>query len=102
MKIAIVILLLCTGFWFCNVKNEQQETKAGTIASLSGAINFHEEVEPIFQKNCMPCHFPGGKMYERMPFDEDTTILRHATGILRRIKKKDEIAVIEKFVKGNE
>ena len=40
-------------------------------------------------------------MYERMPFDKDTTILHHATGILRRIKNKDEVAVIEKFVKGN-
>jgi hypothetical protein len=48
-------------------------------------------------KNCSPCHFPGGKMYERLPFDKDTTIINHETGILKRIKG-DENALIKAFV----
>lgn len=49
-------------------------------------IDFSTQVQPILIKNCSPCHFPGGKMYERMPFDQDTTIINHQAGILRRIK----------------
>lgn len=96
-----IILILCASLWFCNAKGEQKKNKENPVASLSGAVNFDEQIKPIFQKNCMPCHFPGGKMYERMPFDKDTTIISHATGILRRIKNKDEVAMIEEFIKGN-
>jgi hypothetical protein len=36
-------------------------------------------------------------MYERMPFDKDTTIINHQVGILRRIKG-EENTLIRSFV----
>ena len=63
-------------------------------------IHFVSQIQPILVKNCSPCHFTGGKMYERMPFDKDTTIINHQTGILKRIKG-EEIFLIKTFIEQN-
>ncbi|HEY5772713.1 MAG TPA: hypothetical protein VIS75_08790 [Chitinophagaceae bacterium] len=65
--------------------------------TLKDTIHFASQVQPILVKNCSPCHFTGGKMYERMPFDKDTTIINHQAGILRRIKG-EENTLIRSFV----
>ena len=67
---------------------------------LTDTIDFTSQVQPILVKNCSPCHFTGGKMYERMPFDKDTTIINHEKGILKRIKG-DENIVLRTFIQQN-
>jgi hypothetical protein len=38
-------------------------------------------------------------MYERMPFDQGVTILRHAEGIVKRFNKKEkELGVLRQFI----
>jgi hypothetical protein len=64
-------------------------------------INFEKQVKPIFVKNCSPCHFTGGKMYERLPFDKDTTIINHNEKILRRIKDEEENTILKNFIHQN-
>src|SRR4026207_178990 len=64
---------------------------------LTDTINFTSQVQPILIKNCSPCHFTGGKMYERMPFDKDTTIINHENGVLKRIKG-DENTLIKTYI----
>jgi hypothetical protein len=64
-------------------------------------IDFEKEIKPIFIKNCSPCHFPGGKMYERLPFDKDTTIVNHSASILKRIRNEEENALIKEFILQN-
>src|SRR5688572_12371677 len=75
---------------------QKEEEKIDPIA-----IGFEKQVKPIFVKNCSPCHFPGGKMYERLPFDKDTTIINHSAAILKRIKNKDENTLLTKFIDQN-
>ena len=67
---------------------------------LKDTINFTSQVQPILIKNCSPCHFTGGKMYERMPFDKDTTIINHEKGVLRRIKGEENV-LIKTFIQQN-
>jgi hypothetical protein len=74
----------------------RQETNIDPIA-----IGFEKEIKPIMIKNCSPCHFPGGKLYERLPFDKDTTIINHSAGILKRIKKEEENELLKKFIAQN-
>ena len=68
-----------------------------TPVELTDTIQFSAEIQPILAKNCSPCHFPGGKMYERMPFDQDTTIISHDAGVLKRLKG-DENAILKKYL----
>jgi hypothetical protein len=39
-------------------------------------------------------------MYERLPFDKDTTIINHESGVLKRIKG-DENTLIKSFIQQN-
>ncbi|MGZ7080953.1 MAG: hypothetical protein ACXVJT_16180 [Thermoanaerobaculia bacterium] len=55
-------------------------------------------VRPILERRCQPCHFPGGKMYERLPFDRPETIVKLGTKLFTRIKDEKERDVIRKFL----
>jgi hypothetical protein len=59
---------------------------------------FIAKVRPILVSHCAPCHEPGGKMYDRLPFDRAETIASHREGVLRRIQKPEEKAAIEKWL----
>ena len=68
--------------------------------TVKDTIDFTRQIQPILVKNCSPCHFTGGKMFERMPFDKDTTIINHEAGILRRIKGEENL-LIKTFIEQN-
>ncbi|MFZ6014565.1 MAG: hypothetical protein ACOYXT_29770 [Bacteroidota bacterium] len=61
-------------------------------------LDFKTDIRPILHSHCMPCHFPGGKMYSKMPFDSAQTIVDHAEGVLRRIKDPAENEKIKIFI----
>jgi hypothetical protein len=61
-------------------------------------VDFARDVRPILEKRCQPCHFPGGKMYGKLPFDRAETIDKLGTKLFTRIKKGDEQAVIRGFL----
>src|ERR1051325_2411779 len=59
--------------------------------------DFEKEIRPIFQARCQPCHFQGGKVYDRMPFDKPETITRLGTKLFTRIKDEKEQQKIREF-----
>ncbi len=59
---------------------------------------FDETVKPVLTRRCTPCHFPGGKMYERLPFDDPATVLSKRDGILRRLKADEDRQPVEKWI----
>lgn len=73
---------------------------ANTMTVVNDTIDFATQVQPILIKNCSPCHFTGGKMYDKMPFDKDTTIINHEKSILKRIKGDDNV-VLKTFIQQN-
>jgi len=70
------------------------------LAIVAGAPRgtFTTSVRPILERRCQPCHFTGGKMYERLPFDLPGTILRLGTKLCTRIKDQKDREVIRKFL----
>jgi hypothetical protein len=61
-------------------------------------VDFARDVRPILEKRCQPCHFPGGTMHARLPFDRPETIHKLGTKLFTRIKKDDEQATIRAFL----
>lgn len=61
-------------------------------------VDFTRDVRPILEKRCQPCHFPGGKMYDQLPFDRAETVDKLGTKLFTRIKKEEEQAVIRAFL----
>ena len=38
-----------------------------TATATKARVDFDTQLKPIFKSKCMPCHFNGGQMYERLP-----------------------------------
>ena len=98
MKLLLVIGFIVFFGWLGSSTNKPSGmTVSQKITIAKDTISFAGQIEPILVKKCSPCHFTGGKMYERMPFDKDTTIISHQAGILRRIKG-EENTLIRSFI----
>ena len=61
-------------------------------------VDFDTQLKPIFQSKCMPCHFSGGQMYDRLPFDKPATIKKLGTRLFTRIKEEHDRKLIEDFL----
>ena len=78
---------------------EPVPTPAPVAAAADGpavtatADPFERTIRPILFRTCTPCHVPGGRMYERMPFDQAQVVRDHREGVLRRLKGEDRAAV---------
>jgi hypothetical protein len=81
-------------------EQKERETQDSAFASID-TVDFKSQVQPLLQKKCTPCHFPGGKMYDKMPFDKGETIIGHEAGILKRFKDEKEFALIKQFIRQN-
>jgi hypothetical protein len=64
----------------------------------SERVDFGKQVKPILEGRCQPCHFPGGTMYAKLPFDQPSTIVTLGERLFTRIKDKKSRAVIRKFL----
>ena len=75
-------------------------TLAPTIAAVTepAKVDFATQIRPIFEARCTPCHFAGGKMYERLPFDRPETIYKLGTKLFSRIKDEHEQRLIRAFL----
>lgn len=73
--------------------------KVSAIASAPVAhVDFETQLKPMLQSKCMPCHFSGGQMYDRLPFDKPATIRKLGTKLFTRIKEEDKRRLIEDFL----
>jgi hypothetical protein len=99
MKTILLLIFCAVSLWFCDTKAVQKDNHAKRIASLNTDSTFFKtQVKPLLEKKCSPCHFTGGKIYERMPFDKEETILNHEAGILKRFKDEKEADLLKQFI----
>jgi len=54
---------------------------------------FATTVRPILVQRCSPCHEPGGTMYDKLPFDQPTTLRTHRDGALKRFSGLEKQAL---------
>ena len=97
----MLALVMCLGIRMCGVA----KTGTSSFAQLDSVYvpapkkpAFDTDVKPILQSRCQPCHFPGGKVYDHMPFDKPETITRLGEKMFTRIKDKEEQRVIREFL----
>jgi hypothetical protein len=102
----MLTLILIVGFKTCNGTKPNASTKSSTTMNkpttstqtLAERRTFASDVRPILQSRCQPCHFQGGKMYEKLPFDKPETITKLGTKLFTRIKNEDQQRVIREFL----
>lgn len=67
-------------------------------ATTPARVDFLTQIRPILEAKCQPCHFSGGKVYQRMPFDRPETIKTLGTKLFTRIKDENERRLIRDFL----
>ena len=98
--IAVMLLLVESG----GAARPAAKTETASPAKVSATsapkprVDFDSQVKPIFQSKCMPCHFNGGQMYDRLPFDKPETIRKLGTKLFTRIKDEDSRRLIDEFL----
>lgn len=97
--IAVAVLLVESGGVAKPVGNTNLAAAAVPASSAPKArVDFDTQLKPIFQSKCMPCHFSGGQMYDRLPFDKPATIKKLGTRLFTRIKEENDRRLIEDFL----
>ena len=101
MRSVLLLMLLALTLQSCQVGNSQvRETPIKTLIPPIKKPDFDTEIKPIFQTRCQPCHFQGGQVYDKMPFDKPETITRLGTKLFTRIKDEKERTLIREFLDG--
>jgi hypothetical protein len=71
---------------------------AASTATSTKPVDFETQIQPIFEGKCQPCHFPGGTMYAKRPFDKPATIIALGEKLFTRIKDEKDRALIRTFL----
>jgi hypothetical protein len=66
--------------------------------SKATPVDFETQIRPILNARCQPCHFPGGKMYAKLPFDRPQTIRSLGEKMFTRIRDPKEQALLRAFL----
>lgn len=59
---------------------------------------FQARVRPLLESKCMPCHFEGGKVHARLPFDRPATVRALGERLFTRLKDPKDQALIRAFL----
>lgn len=74
------------------------EKSASVSATTTARVDFPTQIKPMLEAKCQPCHFSGGKVYAKMPFDRAETIKTMGTKLFTRIKDENERQLIRDFL----
>ena len=103
--VLVLTLVLTLGVGMCGRSQRNALSVAPSMLATSPLVStnpakpdFEKEIKPIFQSRCMPCHFQGGKVYDKLPFDKPETISKLGTKLFTRIKDEKEQRMIREFL----
>ena len=103
MKVCVLFLALALAAGYEACGREMHDAAAPGL-SAAGAppetprVDFDTQVRPVLASRCTPCHFEGGTMYKRLPFDRPETIRTLGTKLFTRIKDEKEQRLIRDFL----
>lgn len=98
-----VFILATVAVEACTIANSKtsrpspKEFVTAAVVSTSTKPDFERDIKPILAR-CQPCHFPGGKVYDQMPFDKPETVTKLGTKLFTRIKDEKEQQLIRDFL----
>src|SRR5262249_35860562 len=75
------------------------EASAATASKAPSTEAFEATVRPMLARTCTPCHVPGGKMYERLPFDQPDVVRSKQDSILKRLKAPEDRQALEDWLR---
>ncbi len=110
MRVCALLLMLTSAFGFKACGRAELDAAAPALSGLSARaepvpsaatperVDFDTQVRPLLESRCAPCHFAGGTMYERLPFDRPETVTKLGERLFTRIKDEREQRLIRQFL----
>src|ERR1043165_4578039 len=98
VKTLILAAALVVGFNLSGCAKFDSSARAALPVTAQTKIDFNAQIKPIFETRCTPCHFAGGKVYERLPFDRPETIKQLGTKLFTRLRDEKEQSLIREFL----
>ena len=112
MRLSKLIIALTVSFSYNACGGAKSNTAAPTLSSesalttasmvsnapLPAKVDFATEVRPILESRCTPCHFAGGAIYQRLPFNRLEIIKALGTKLFTRLKDENEQRLIRQFL----
>jgi len=77
---------------------EAQPALARSSSTAAQRVSFEGQIRPLLESRCRPCHFAGGKMYARLPFDRPETIVTLGEKLFTRIRDDKEQRLLRSFL----
>jgi hypothetical protein len=99
MKVTLGTLALVLSIAVASTRIRSASATGERRGETERESGFRANVRPILEQHCQPCHFAGGKMYARLPFDKPETITALGEKLFTRIKDEKERAAIRAFLK---
>ena len=62
-------------------------------------ITFADSIAPLLKRNCSPCHFEGGEVFARLPFEKYETV----RGLGKKLKTRlrgENAAIVDRWIAG--
>jgi len=102
----LVSIVICYGCGHLNAGTRMTSTASASSsekpapvsATTTARVDFPTQIKPMLETKCQPCHFSGGKVYAKMPFDRPETIKTMGTKLFTRIKDENERRLIRDFL----
>ena len=88
----------CSSMHARAIASTSSPTPVTDSAKAPEKVDFQTQIKPVLQGKCQPCHFSGGQVYQRMPFDRPETIKTLGTKLFTRIKDENERRLIRDFL----
>jgi len=93
-----VIGLFSAGLIFLGAFAPDAPQEQKTVTARDTVYTFQKDISPLLQSNCKPCHFPGGKVYDKLPFDDYKTVVSLGKKLNTRLKQKKQQAIINRWI----
>jgi hypothetical protein len=90
-----ILLLLIQG---CAERVQQSSVENVQTLQTKPVTKGFDPVKQMLSTNCSPCHNPGGKMYDRLPFDNPEIVRTHSTRISGRLDKPEDKKLLEDWL----
>ena len=106
MKVRLPLTCLLAAGTLACAPASSERSASPPVASVASAptpvaahpVDFATQIQPILKSHCQPCHFEGGQMYERLPFDKGETVVGLGERMFTRIKDEGEQKTIREFL----
>jgi len=100
LPVVMALLLVRPGLVRVAPRDAQAKPPAPAPAPAPAkAVTFTADIAPMLAANCQPCHFKGGKVFDRLPFDEYETVRKVGAKLNTRLKDKNA-DLVTRWLKG--